>query len=360
MSHVDEGMLHAYLDGELPSAERTALEAHLADCASCRANLTEERALRERASAVLGSARPVERPAPPMEQLRREPKRSAWRVRRSFAWAASIALALAFGYYLRNPVAEMTPATRPTPEFGLYDRSAPAQVATQEEKRGAPTRVRQRAADSLMQAPADELARAEQQRGADSASQAPTSGLVASAQTQPAPAGRVAPPPAADMRPSDSLARKHTEPLLLEQVVVTGRAATNAAAAAPAPRDRSATTEWPTISRGAARTLLGADPVGLPGLLTRRIRRSPGTDGLVVVEQAVDASTMVQIFQRPARANALYDSSGRGSFNRGFERERADRLARFVGSLRVEITGPLSVDSLNRLLEQVAPLPRLP
>src|SRR2546428_5978460 len=83
MSHVDEGTLHAYLDGELPSGERTALEAHLADCATCRANLTEERALRERATALLGSALPAERPAPPLEQLRREPQRSPWRVRRS-------------------------------------------------------------------------------------------------------------------------------------------------------------------------------------------------------------------------------------------------------------------------------------
>src|SRR5207249_2573904 len=103
MSHVDEGTLHAYLDGELPSAERAALEAHLADCATCRANLTEERALRERATAVLGSARPAERPAPPLEQLRREPQGSPWRVRRSFAWAASIALALGLGYYMRSP-----------------------------------------------------------------------------------------------------------------------------------------------------------------------------------------------------------------------------------------------------------------
>src|SRR5437667_2137580 len=124
MSHVDEGTLHAYLDGELPSAERTALEAHLADCATCRANLTEERALRERAAALLGSARPAERPAPPLEQLRRESKRSPWHVRRSFAWAASIALALGIGYYLRNPVEEMAPANTPAPEFGLYDRQA--------------------------------------------------------------------------------------------------------------------------------------------------------------------------------------------------------------------------------------------
>src|SRR5437667_170936 len=96
--------------------------------------------------------------------------------------------------------------------------------------------------------------------------------------------------------------------------------------------------------------------VGLPGLTTRKIRRSPGSDGTVVVEQALDASTVIQIFQRAASAGSLSDSTSYG-FTGGFERARANRLARFVGRLRVEITGPLSADSLNRLLEQVAPLP---
>src|SRR6266513_4491663 len=109
MSQVDEGTLHAYLDGELTSAERTSLDAHLAGCDTCRATFTKERALREQASAVLGSARPVERPAPPLHQLRREPKQSPWRVRRSFAWAASIALALGVGYYMRSPSERSAP-----------------------------------------------------------------------------------------------------------------------------------------------------------------------------------------------------------------------------------------------------------
>jgi len=357
MSHVDEGTLHAYLDGELPSAERAALEAHLADCATCRASLAEERALLERASALLGSARPVERPAPPFEQLQRTPKPSQWRVRHAFAWAASIALALGLGYYLRNPRLApgpaATPATVDQPVVVAADRAATERVSTHEEKRAAPARPRQPAADSLMPAPADERARAAQQRRADSAPRAEASGLGASA--QPAPAGSVAPAPAAAIQARDSLALAR-QPLRLEEVVVTGRAAANAVASAPAPRDRSALTAWPIISRGIARSLLGADPVGLPGLATRRIRRSPGTDGMVVVEQAVDSSTVIQIFQRPASTNALSDSSGRGYYN-SVQRERADRLARFVKGLRVEITGPLSADSLNRLLEQVAPLP---
>jgi len=141
----------------------------------------------------------------------------------------------------------------------------------------------------------------------------------------------------------------------LDAGVVTGRAAANAARPAAAPQLRSTLTEWPIITRAAARALLGADPVGLPGLATRRIRQSPGTDLTVIVEQAVDSSTVIQIFQKPANT-ALHDSSA-GGYGYRRERERADRLARFVGRLRVEITGPLSLDSLNRLLEQVAPLP---
>src|SRR3982074_1084239 len=135
MSHVDEGTLHTYLDGELPSAEREAVEAHLAECETCRANPAEARALRERATAVLGSARPAERPAPPFEQLRREPTRSPWRVRRSFAWAASIALALGLGYYMRNPGSYRTAPLAPAqPVVVAQNRAA----STEEQKPSAP------------------------------------------------------------------------------------------------------------------------------------------------------------------------------------------------------------------------------
>ena len=117
--------------------------------------------------------------------------------------------------------------------------------------------------------------------------------------------------------------------------------------------------------------ILGEEPVGLPGLAPRAFRRAPGADGTVVVEQAIDSSTVIQIFQRPAGSAYAYDSSARTANEgrlrlRGYAsedqaRERGNRLfARFVRGLRVEITGPLSTDSLNRLLEQVAPLPPLP
>src|SRR5687767_14872336 len=99
MSHVDEGTLHAYLDGELPPSERSDVDAHLAQCAACAALLGEERALLERATALLGSTRPVERPAPPFQEVRRAQRRPPpWYAPRTLAWAASLMLAVGLGY----------------------------------------------------------------------------------------------------------------------------------------------------------------------------------------------------------------------------------------------------------------------
>src|SRR5260221_2791507 len=71
MSQVDDGALHAYLEGELLPVERARLEAHVAECPACRTRLEEERALVQRASGLLGLAQPPERAVPPLHQLRR-------------------------------------------------------------------------------------------------------------------------------------------------------------------------------------------------------------------------------------------------------------------------------------------------
>jgi hypothetical protein len=130
-------------------------------------------------------------------------------------------------------------------------------------------------------------------------------------------------------------------------------------------RGRAVATEWPIIRREPARQLLGTDPVGIPGLAVRKIRRSPTGDGTVLVEQQLDATTVIQIYQRPlvpersglaAAAPHMYRATEDSYAVRGSS-SAVDRLARFVGRLRVEIAGPLSQDSLNRLLEQVKPIP---
>jgi predicted anti-sigma-YlaC factor YlaD len=366
MSHVDEGTLHAYLDGELPPNERRDLEAHVAQCAACKERLAEERALFERASALLGSARPAERPAPPFERLRPTHRRSPWHVRMPVAWAASILLALGLGYYLREPATDqavsglVSQPAAPVAEEAKSERQelATADKATtavrQTQKRRAPDTRALDAVAERERASVDSLHRADA-----------NSGVVA---IQPQVQLRGAPTQAAPI-PRDSALR-------LEGAIVTAtnavlarqREADSLAANARSGYERRSvrnlvSTTWPIISRGAAASLLGDKPVGVPGLATRRIRRSPGPDSTVVVEQALDSATVIQIFQRPATARAadspLYIIDGVPIAREAAPAAApapADRLARFVGKLRVEISGPVSADSLNRLLEQVKPI----
>jgi len=347
MSHVDEGTLHAYLDGELPSPERAALESHLAQCATCRAQLAEERALLERSAALLGSARPVERAVPPFEQVRRATRRP-WYVRTEFAWAASLVLAVGLGYYLADAIAPReAPANRgPAAVASTVSESVPTDplvIARQENAPAQKSTARRPSAPPPLEEKA-QLSQADAYRR--------DSDVM----------GYAAQPPAVSLRgaaplPFDTVRRSNAReevPIADAQagvVEISPRAGAAAAPNANRADSRSVrnlvSTSWPVISRGKAASLLGDRPVGVPGLVTRGIRSSPKGD-TVVVEQALDSRTVIQIFQHPA--NTETDALG--------ARERADRvLARYVGRLRVEISGPVSTDSLNKLLEQVEPLP---
>lgn len=116
MSHVDDGTLHAYLDGELEAVQpgaSAALEAHIAACGECRARLEDERRIRDRASAILGHAEPAGLEVPPFDAVLQRARGNVGgdaapgsRPRRSFtlplAWAASIVLALAGGWWARE------------------------------------------------------------------------------------------------------------------------------------------------------------------------------------------------------------------------------------------------------------------
>jgi len=345
MSHVDDGALHAYLDGELPSAERAALEAHVAGCPDCRARLTEERALVERASLLLGLAQPVERPAPPLHQLRQP--RLLWRLRVPLAWAASVVLALGLGYSLRGPSSAAIPEAA-SPVVAI---DASPLLATEEDRAAAP------APKATASAPRQELSRTNQ----------PTDGLGAGLETKTGPDSFARTPPPVSgvvaIRPRAELRNAAPAPVAAAPApIIVTESPPGAAADLAVLRGRLVATEWPIIRREPARRMLGSEPVGVPGLAVRVIRRSPTGDGTVLVEQQLDSSTVIQLFQRPASAEvAGYVTPAPMRFDRRAagvqERASADRLARFVGPLRVEIAGPLSQDSLNRLLEQVQPLP---
>ena len=118
-----EAMLNLYADGELEPEREPALEAHLAACAACRAQLDAllafRRALREEPLAVPASidaailARATatrRRPAPytaarraedryPLTALRRRRKGNGW-------IAVGVLLAVAFGTWLAQPAPE--------------------------------------------------------------------------------------------------------------------------------------------------------------------------------------------------------------------------------------------------------------
>ena len=69
MSHVDEGQLHAYLDGELPAigGDVDQVERHLASCPECGRALEDARSIHARAVAMLREASPPETIVPPFE-----------------------------------------------------------------------------------------------------------------------------------------------------------------------------------------------------------------------------------------------------------------------------------------------------
>ena len=134
--------LSEYLDGDLPPAERTALEAHLRDCAVCRETLTDLRRVVTRAHALVDQPVPTDLWAgisgrigaagAPVVAL------SAWQGRRTLSLslpqlAAAAVLLLAVGagtsaLALRAPVrpAPVAVATAPTMRTlpaGLTDKA---------------------------------------------------------------------------------------------------------------------------------------------------------------------------------------------------------------------------------------------
>ena len=113
MSHVNEGQIHAYLDRQLEfadQADRERFETHVAECSDCTVLLEEARAIHARATGMLGDSRPAVADMPSFETVvTRASERSArWATvktlnrTRALAWAASIVVAVAVGWYARE------------------------------------------------------------------------------------------------------------------------------------------------------------------------------------------------------------------------------------------------------------------
>ena len=356
MSHVDDGTLHAYLDGELPPVERARLEGHVAECAACRNRLEEERALIERAIGLLGLAQPPERaaPPPPLHQLRRPSV--VWRLRVPVAWAATVVLALGLGYYagdrapmspapepvsMRSADSSAAGAAQPVDRLGYMSTPAPRLARTPPRAQSpVPPETRPLAAGERKEAERDRTTvdEASVVTGRDSIFGAAAASGVVTIRPRDTGAANVAPAPTAPT------ARAALPQRALEEVTTS-----NAIVQRDDARRALVATQWPIIRRGPARQILGAEPMGVPGLAVRNIRRSP-TGEVVLVEQAIDSVTVIQLFQQRVEIDRYRSRSVAA------DSLTTERLARFIGGVRVEIAGPLSVDSLNRLLEQVKPI----
>lgn len=108
MSHIDEGALEAYLDGETEEQERREVERHLETCIECRERLVEVTTLSRSVSALLAKLEPGPVQPPPWRELEERaaerltiPERRSW-LRPGLAWAASAFLAFSIGWLSGN------------------------------------------------------------------------------------------------------------------------------------------------------------------------------------------------------------------------------------------------------------------
>ncbi|HEX4600808.1 MAG TPA: zf-HC2 domain-containing protein [Gemmatimonadales bacterium] len=367
MSHVDEGTLHAYLDGELGAEEAPGVAAHLTQCPACRARLEEERALIARADELLGLAAPPARAVPAFRPGDLKPlARLWWQVRWPLAWAATVLVALGVGMYVATPrvapVASLADRVErgAAPVAAVPEPAAPAPLGRAPERRAARSEV-PAAHPALPPRAAPHAAREDQPTArarADLAVQADSLAAVENASLERQETASAAAPPRA--------ARLQAPP-----TAPVGYALFEGA---PYVIERS------PLDRDSARALLGADPYVVPDLAVRGIYRARviGYSAVVVVEQALDSSRVVAVMTgRPASAQRSavvvtgaerVDSvAAMATAGRLAPSARQDSIARArqaaaprptpaASHLQVEVRGPLSSDSLAALRRLVQPL----
>ncbi len=105
MSHIEDGRLHAYLDGECAEREIEQIETHLAICDECQIRLEAATAASRTASDLLAEVEPGTLSAPSWRELEaraaarvRSTPRRTW-IKPSLAWAAMIAIAFGIGWF---------------------------------------------------------------------------------------------------------------------------------------------------------------------------------------------------------------------------------------------------------------------
>ncbi len=387
MPHVDEGTLHALLDGALRAEEpgrATEVEAHLRGCPDCRALLEEAAGLRADASDILSAAAPVATPAADFADVRARAARArtegadarAPRARRrsgrarqlqwtaGLAWAASLVLALGTGYLLRDlvgpgsttderPMAESVESTRQR-ALDAPGPAAPGPASAADAGAGAD-------AEAPVPTPAPTPSAALAGEAADRSGNTVETGLSVGAQGVEAAGDR-------------ALER---ESVALEEIVVTGGAGAEKARleppatlqSRPPVMSRSAAMggalgeSWSSATLTQARAALGGPVYRLPRSRIEEMYVDAGPAApRVLTRQRLESGVPVRVIQWPGAAVAAHA----GGAAEAAPAEDADapgglptaEVARVtVGRYVLEVTGSLPADLLAILAESASPVP---
>jgi len=401
MQHVDEGLLHAWLDGEraaLGPARAEEVRRHLDGCAECRTRLGEARDLRDRADALLRGGSPVGAEIPPFESLagRVPARRSRTRM---LAWAASLVLALGAGWLARGapdpgePSARAAAAPRPAPSPAVPSApavSAPAGTAVvvpapapavdaATARRAGPRPLPQVAARGDAPPPAAADLAAMEATPVPPPPPPPAAAPPPVAESRapaPAEAPAAAPPGAAEGDRSGQAARRaervaarapsaagadsaelpapnYGGTLALEGLVVSGTPTLEEVLGGAVGPDADG---WFSVRPEAARRLLGREPLrvrGLP-LISVQAGRWEGR-AAVRVRQRLEGGGLLSLVQVPDGAKEGGESGDSAVVPDAWDEAPTDhvRLIRQVGAIVVTGSAPLTADSLAALLERL-------
>jgi anti-sigma factor RsiW len=184
MQHPDEGLIHTWLDGELPADEASLLEAHVAECPECSAKVAEARGLVAASSRIVSALDLVPSGVVPAAS----PKRRPWYASSQLRAAAAVVIVAGASFLVmqnRDKGAMdrimSTPAAAPSPEAGTSAAEAARDLSSEPKP----------AADVAASAPATVQQRTETARRLEKPAPASPSATVQANEAQPL-AGRVA------------------------------------------------------------------------------------------------------------------------------------------------------------------------
>ncbi len=394
MLHIDEGLLHWYLD-EYEGTERPTLPdelrdamAHVDRCADCTALLEEARAIRVGVESILSGARPpIEKP--PFEQVvakanarRHERRQFTWmRQGRTLGLAATVVLAVGAGWMLRS-------------RFPSSVARQPAVSEVSEIAAPAMAELNVPAADSLgvrgrlgQAQPADQQRAQLEERDqlanqAALKTQATTEGVgVRADQPDEAPRRQVAPAPAVatpsereeairvareaptepTVRDVDVAAFANPQPPSMESVAVILDAvragqefkddARRQVSGAVAFDEESS---WLPVDRATAEQAIGPLAI-IPSASIESIRMGErfGTTTVIVSQRVGDAVVTLLEWRIPPGNEQAYRQLEATPANRAAGDARSDIIVRTMGDLVIAVRADLRPDSLAVLLDLV-------